>query len=186
MYRAGRPPWDIGRAQPAFVELEERGIFGQRVLDAGCGTGELALFFASRGHEAWGIDGAETAIAAAKRKAAQRGLAATFAVHDALALSTLGRTFDAVTDCGLFHTFADAERLAYAKSVGSVLRSGGNLAILCFSEHEPGDWGPRRVTREEIHATFRRGWTERAIVASSFATHMGAPASAWLAQLVRD
>ena len=31
--------------------------------------------------------------------------------------------------------------------------------MLCFSELQPGDWGPRRVTEEEIRASFAdRGW----------------------------
>jgi len=30
--------------------------------------------------------------------------------------------------------------------------------MLWFSEHEPGSWGPRRVTQAEIRATFSTGW----------------------------
>jgi len=37
------PPWDIGRPQPAFVALAEAGAIRGRVLDVGCGTGELVL-----------------------------------------------------------------------------------------------------------------------------------------------
>ena len=44
---AGPAPWDIGRPQGQFVAIADR-VTGP-VLDAGCGTGELALFFAARG-----------------------------------------------------------------------------------------------------------------------------------------
>ena len=44
---ASQPPWDIGRPQEAFIEVADQ-ITGS-ILDAGCGTGETALFFASRG-----------------------------------------------------------------------------------------------------------------------------------------
>lgn len=44
---AGQAPWDIGRPQPAFLAVADR-INGS-VLDAGCGTGDHALYFASRG-----------------------------------------------------------------------------------------------------------------------------------------
>src|SRR5688572_11025867 len=79
----GAPPWDIGRPQPDFVAIA--GAVRGSVLDVGCGTGEHALFFAGRGHEAWGIDMVPAAIALARAKAAERGLEATFVVGDALA-----------------------------------------------------------------------------------------------------
>ena len=44
------------------------------VLDAGCGTGETALYLAGRGHAVVGIDFAAAAIARARAKAAARGL----------------------------------------------------------------------------------------------------------------
>src|SRR5687768_17028320 len=46
---AGKAPWDIGRPQPVFVKAADH-IIGP-ILDAGCGTGENALFFAERGHK---------------------------------------------------------------------------------------------------------------------------------------
>lgn len=64
---AGKPPWDIGRPQRAFVEVADR-VTGD-VLDSGCGTGENALFFAERGHHVLGIDFLEWPIQDAKRKA---------------------------------------------------------------------------------------------------------------------
>ena len=49
---AGKAPWDIGRPQRAFVEVADR-VTGV-ILDAGCGTGENALFFAETGHPVLG------------------------------------------------------------------------------------------------------------------------------------
>src|SRR5216684_2960381 len=63
---AGSPPWDIGRPQPAFLELAEAGGFTGRVLDAGCGTGEHTLMAAARGLDATGIDASAIAIAMAE------------------------------------------------------------------------------------------------------------------------
>ncbi|HEX5296909.1 MAG TPA: class I SAM-dependent methyltransferase, partial [Streptosporangiaceae bacterium] len=63
VYMQGVPPWDIGRSQPAFAELAERGLLARRVPDAGCGTGEHALMAAALGLEATGFDVAATAIA---------------------------------------------------------------------------------------------------------------------------
>ena len=51
---AGQPRWEIGRPQKALLAVADR-ITGS-VLDTGCGTGENALFFASRGQKVTGID----------------------------------------------------------------------------------------------------------------------------------
>src|SRR5260370_5740538 len=68
---AGQAPWDIGRPQQAFLDVADR-ITGS-VLDAGCGTGQNALYFARRGHKGTGIDFLQEPIQRAKRKAAHRG-----------------------------------------------------------------------------------------------------------------
>jgi 2-polyprenyl-3-methyl-5-hydroxy-6-metoxy-1,4-benzoquinol methylase len=81
---AGSPPWDIGKPQPAFEAAADK-VVGS-VLDAGCGTGEHALFFAARGHAVTGFDFLEEPIAAARRKAAARSLIVKFLVKDALKL----------------------------------------------------------------------------------------------------
>ena len=40
-----------------------------------------------------------------------------------------------------------------------MLKPGGRLFLMCFSDEEPGTRGPRRVTRQELHDSFRQGWT---------------------------
>ena len=66
----GTPPWEIGRPQPALVELVDAGLVTGPVLDVGCGTGELALLVASRGSDATGVDTSPRAIGIARQKAA--------------------------------------------------------------------------------------------------------------------
>ena len=124
---AGRAPWDIGRPQQAFVDVADQ-ITGS-ILDAGCGTGENALFFAKRGHKVTGIDFLAEPIARAKQKAAERGVTATFLVLDALALPDLPEMFDSVIDSGLFHVFSDADRLRYVAGLASVVKPGGRLFV---------------------------------------------------------
>src|SRR5205807_6246076 len=88
---AGQAPWDIGKPQKPFIDVADQ-ISGS-ILDAGCGTGENALFFAIRGQKVTGIDFLEEPIQRAKQKAAERGLSATFLVLDALALKDLPELF---------------------------------------------------------------------------------------------
>jgi ubiquinone/menaquinone biosynthesis C-methylase UbiE len=185
-YQNGVPPWDIGRPQPVILRLAEQGLIAGDVIDVGCGTGENALYLASRGLEVVGVDAAPTAIARAQEKARLQGSAATFLVADALELQALGRTFDVAIDCGLFHTFSDADRTRFEGSLHRTLRVGARYVLLCFSEHQPGDGGPRRVTQAEIRATFGTEWTVDSVVADRFAAHLpGDGAEAWLALLTR-
>ncbi len=100
-YHDGPPPWDIGRPQPAIGRLASEGGFAGAVLDAGCGTGENALHVASLGLSVLGFDVAETALAIARQKAADRGIDVEFATADAFHLERLGRRFQTVLDCGL-------------------------------------------------------------------------------------
>jgi SAM-dependent methyltransferase len=158
IYTEGTPAWDIGRPQPVFDELAKTGKLVGRVLDVGCGTGEHALMAASMGHEAVGIDMSTRAIELADAKAVARGVGVRFVVGDALHLTDLHELFDTVLDCGLFHVLDDEERERYVGSLADVVSSGGRYHMLSFSNHQPGDWGPRRVAPDEIRAAFSMGW----------------------------
>lgn len=169
-----------------LIRLAEEGEISGRVLDVGCGTGENALYLAHLGLEVWGIDAATSAIKKAKEKAKKRGIIVNFLVGDALKLQLLQNKFDTVIDCGLFHVFTDEERPIFATSLSSVLLPGGRYFMLCFSEHEPGSYGPRRVTQAEIRATFSKGWKINYIREAEFETMSGTESvKAWLSSITR-
>jgi len=65
-----------------------------RILDAGFGTGDTALFLAGRGYQVTGIDFLDVPVERAKRKAAERGVAVAFLVKDALTLKDWSERFD--------------------------------------------------------------------------------------------
>lgn len=163
---AGQPRWEIGRPQRAILDVANQ-ITGS-LLDAGCGTGENALFFASRGQKVTGIDFLAEPITIAKEKAAERGQTVTFLVMDALALKELPEVFDSAIDSGLFHVFGDDDRRRYVEGLASVLKPGGRLFLLCFSDAEPGDQGPRRVSRKEIEEAFADGWVIESVEPSQY------------------
>ena len=190
MYAPGAepPPWDIGRPQPAVVRLVDRGVLSGELLDAGCGTGEHTLLAAAHGAQATGVDISPQAIARARDKAAAQGLPARFEVADALDLGRLGLAFDTVIDSGVFHVFDDQDRARYVTSLASVLKPGGQCYLICFSDRQPGDYGPRRVSQDELRAAFSDGWAVTSIEAETFEVNPGLPATtiqAWLATIRR-
>jgi SAM-dependent methyltransferase len=158
-YQDGPAPWDTGRPQPAMARIASRGGFSGAVLDTGCGTGDNTLLVASLGLSVLGVDVAETALALARAKAADRGIAVEFAAADALHLESLGRRFDTALDSGLFHTFDADERPSYVASLASVIEPGGTLYVLCFSDNGR-DTGPHPITKEDLRAAFApaNGW----------------------------
>ena len=186
LYTGQRPAWDIGRPQPAFLALANTRALRGRVLDVGCGTGEHVLMCADRGLDATGVDLAPTALAAAHAQAEQRHLTARFLRHDALRLRDLAESFDTVLDCGLFHSVDAADRATFVAGLRAALVPAGRYVMLCFSDAQPGDTGPHRVSRDEIVAAFRDGWRIDSVEPATIDT-LADPdgVRAWLVALTR-
>ena len=168
--------------------MASEGGFAGAVLDAGCGTGENALHVASLELSVLGVDVAETALAIARAKADQREIVVEFAAADAFQLERLGRRFETVVDCGLFHTFDAEERAEYVASLASVTEREGTLYVLCFSDDGP-DTGPHPVSQDGLRAAFKPGggWRVESIEAERIRTRFhdeqGAPG--WFATITR-
>ncbi|QOY90928.1 class I SAM-dependent methyltransferase [Paludibaculum fermentans] len=155
---AGNPPWEIGRPQSPFIEAAGQII--SPVLDAGCGTGNVSLYFAALGHQVTGIDFVEEAILRARAKAAARGLPVQFEIKDAMTLGEWDQRFASVIDSGLFHIYHGREREQYAQGLAHILNPGGRLFLFGFSDQEPPRPGrPVGLSRRELSDAFSDGWT---------------------------
>jgi cyclopropane fatty-acyl-phospholipid synthase-like methyltransferase len=152
---AGKVPWDLGKPQAPLVAVADR--VTSPVLDAGCGTGDTALFFAARGYRVTGIDFVEEPIRRAQVKAAERGLVVEFLIKDALTLGDWGERFASVIDSGLFHVFSHDDRRLYVQGLAQVIEPGGRLFLMCGSTEEPRHLLPR-VSRQELYDAFVDGW----------------------------
>jgi len=156
IYAEGTPPWEIGKPQPPFIEVAEQ-VAGP-VLDSGCGTGNTALYFASRGLKVTGIDFVEDVIRQARDKAAERGLSVNFIVKDAMTLGEWDERFASVIDSGLFHIYHGDEQRRYVRWLAHVLRPGGRLYLFSFSDKIDKSLGLGGASKQELYDIFSNGW----------------------------
>jgi demethylmenaquinone methyltransferase / 2-methoxy-6-polyprenyl-1,4-benzoquinol methylase len=97
---------------------------GDRVLDACCGTGDLAVEAERRGGRVVGLDFSERMLERARKKSG----AIEWVRGDALALPFEDGTFDAATVGFGVRNLADLE--SGLRELARVLRPGGKLAVL--------------------------------------------------------
>ncbi|MFW2351057.1 methyltransferase domain-containing protein [Qipengyuania sp.] len=121
---------------------------GMRLLEAGCGQGENALFAAQQGLDVVAVDFAETAIRRAREKHGTSGLRLDYRVADMTRADTLAGRFDCAFDCGCLHAMPDSERDAYARNLAVLLEEGALFLLL--HKLEPAQ------TRESLEADLRR------------------------------
>ncbi|GIF25313.1 SAM-dependent methyltransferase [Actinoplanes tereljensis] len=160
LYR-GKPPWEIGGPQPAIAAVlgEAR---GPKVLDIGCGSGDLAIALARLGHRVTGVDISATAIEQARAKAA--GLDVHFEVQDAARLRLTNGPFDSIFDSGLLHWLAryDSGVDDYLALLPGLAAPGATVFVLAvFEAAGGGSWG---VSEELLRDGFAApDWTGTAI-----------------------
>lgn len=164
---AGPPPWNIGDAQPEIVALIDAGKLTSPILDVGCGVGDNSLELASRGYDVVGIDLSQTAIAAAKKAADERGLGSvTFIQGDVTKLGD-DATFHSILDCTLFHSLPLEVRDEYLRGIHRAAAAGASLQMLVFTTDAlPADSPfpvPNLVTKDELHQAVSKYWAIDAI-----------------------
>jgi SAM-dependent methyltransferase len=110
---------------------------GTRVLEIGCGTGNLTLAAAKRHPDARivGTDPDDDALERARTKARRRGLTAQFQRVYAQDLPYPDGSFDRVLSALMFHHLGDAEKSTALAEVRRVLVPGGSLHLVDIGGH---------------------------------------------------
>jgi SAM-dependent methyltransferase len=116
----------IGRELMPHVAEARREGRKPRVLDLGCGTGELAPVFLKAGYSYTGIDIAPERITYAQ-KTYKRG---RFHVMDAGALRYPDGFFDQILVTGVLHHLSDDEVRRIVAEMRRVLRPGGRALVM--------------------------------------------------------
>jgi len=151
---SGGPPWVIGGPQPALAAVLDEGVRGPKVLDVGCGTGDLAIALARRGLEVTAVDISRVAIDMARAKAAREGLTVHFEVQDATDLSLPSAPFDSVFDSGLLHSLhrrGGGQVDEYLALLPGLAAPGATVFVLAVSVEDGQGWG---VTEDFLRASF--------------------------------
>ena len=110
--------WSYGRNLLSLLDAKP----GERILDVGCGTGQLAAEVAQAGAEVVGVDASPEMIAGARANFPQL----RFEIADATALPFLGQ-FDAVLSNAALHWIRDQR--AVISSTARALKQGGRFVL---------------------------------------------------------
>jgi 2-polyprenyl-3-methyl-5-hydroxy-6-metoxy-1,4-benzoquinol methylase len=160
IYRTTDAPWEIGRPQPALTPVIATEIRGPKVLDLGCGTGDLAIALARHGYDVTGVDISAVAIDTARAKAAQEGLNIHFEVQSATELALTGGPFDTLVDCGLLHNLhrrGGTRVTDFLARLPGLATPSAALVVLAIAIEPDQPWG---VTEDLLHTWFAApAWT---------------------------
>jgi SAM-dependent methyltransferase len=133
MYWLGRTPWESGVTPPEVTAAFDSGeIPPGPCLDLGCGTGTNAIYMARRGRLVTGVDFVPKAIAAARDKARQAGVAirTQFYVADVSRLPELSLPRCAFAlDIGCFHGLTPEAQRRYADGLAATLLPGARYML---------------------------------------------------------
>lgn len=116
--------WVLRGARQKIVQI----LKGQRVLDVGCGTGNLAALLAAAGCQVTGVDGSPTMLSHAR----QKRIAAEFKRMDA-ATMPFRDEFEAAVISSALHEMSPGVRGEVWEAMRQAVIPGGKLIALDFA-----------------------------------------------------
>ena len=122
-------PDEIGDAEAAFIRKALRLRKEQKVLDAPCGAGRIAVHLAKAGLDVTGVDLRPQFIRRARARFRKESVAGTFRAMDLRELDIEGEFHGIFNWQGSFGYFSDDENADLVRRYARALRKGGRLLI---------------------------------------------------------
>jgi SAM-dependent methyltransferase len=142
--------------QPTSVARRLAGLFrahGVRcILEAGCGSGRDALFYAREGFDVTGTDISQNALRWARRQAEAEGLRPIWLCEDLIETRLPPESFDASVAVHLVHLQPAGVRQAMVNQLWQLTRDAGLIVMANYSTSETGltTWGPYPETNTRV------------------------------------
>jgi SAM-dependent methyltransferase len=151
--------------RPAPVEVIEAVQSGWlpnkgRMLDLGCGTAEIAAWFAERGYQATGVDMAQAAIDRAAARHGHLSNPIEFIAIDLCAQTLPNRAFEILIDRGCLHQLPENLVADYVRNISSVAAPGARMMLFTKAFRDGRSFGDAEET------SMRTEWARR-----TFADH---------------
>lgn len=160
LYRLGRPIWETPPPEPLRDLIEGPDALAPgHALDVGCGSGINAIYLATHGWRATGVDFSAASLTRARR-AAQGVAGVTFLHGDVTQLSHLpiDEPVDLVLDMGCYHSLPDAAKGTYVAELTAVMKPGTPLVM----------WEGIRMKAGEIRDAFNRDFVIESVRRKDF------------------
>ena len=157
-------PGELGRS-PYTVEVIEAVETGWlpktgRMLDLGCGTAEIAAWFAEHGYQATGVDIAQAAVDRAAARHGHLSTAIEFITIDLCTQTLSNRTFDILIDRGCLHQIPGNLVADYVRNIPSLAAPGAKMLVFMKAFREGRSFG------DAVEIKLRKDWARR-----TFADH---------------
>ena len=132
------PFWKTNEPQKEFVEAIDSGWFprNQRIIDVGCGGGEVSRWLAEQGFRVLGVDFSAAAIERCRCDSAGQPNAPIFEVADLCGEELELEPAYSLLDRGCFHRIVENLRPVYARNIARATVEGGHFLLVAGRFHD--------------------------------------------------